>query len=85
MIKTMPIAQVRKELNQFPDMFAAEPEASALAVTRRGKPVLALMPWALYEGISETLAVLGDEALAEALREGIRQLDMGEGAVWQTQ
>ena len=61
MIQSMPIAQVRKDLSQLPDVFAAEPQPSALAVTRRGQPVLALMPWALYQGIAETLEVLGDE------------------------
>ena len=50
MIQSMPIAQVRKDLSQLPDVFAAEPQPSALAVTRRGQPVLALMPWALYQG-----------------------------------
>ena len=82
MIQSMPIAQVRKDLNQLPDLFAADPQASALAVTRRGQPVLAVMPWALYQGITETLEVLGDEALCADLREGIRQLEAGEGADW---
>ena len=82
MLQSMPIAQVRRDLNQLPDLFAADPQASALAITRRGQPVLALMPWALYQGIAETLEVLGDPALSEALREGIRQIEAGEGAEW---
>ncbi len=83
MMQSMAIAQARKELNQLPDLFNAEPEASALAITRRGQPVLALMPWALYEGIAETLEVLGDQELSEALREGIRQIEAGDGETWQ--
>ena len=51
-MQSMAIAQARKELNQLSDLFNAEPEVSALAITRRGQPVLALMPWALYEGIA---------------------------------
>ena len=78
-MQSMAIAQARKELNQLPDLFNAEPEASALAITRRGKPVLALMPWALYEGIAETLEELGAQALSEALRDGIRQIAAGAG------
>ena len=39
MMQSMAIAQARKELNQLPDLFNAEPEASALAITRRGQPV----------------------------------------------
>ncbi|MXY82119.1 MAG: type II toxin-antitoxin system Phd/YefM family antitoxin, partial [Gemmatimonadetes bacterium] len=57
--------------------------ASAFAVTRRGQPVLALMPWSLYQGIVETLEVLGDEAECAALREGIRQIEAGERTVWE--
>ena len=83
MIQSMPIAQVRKDLSQLPDVFAAEPQPSALAVTRRGQPVLALMPWALYQGIAETLEVLGDAESCAALREGIRQIEAGEGALWE--
>lgn len=85
MLQSMPIAEARKVLNQLPDRFAAEPKASALAVTRRGQPVLALMPWSLYQGIVETLEVLGDEAECAALREGIRQIEAGERAVWEGQ
>ncbi|MCY3787876.1 MAG: type II toxin-antitoxin system Phd/YefM family antitoxin [Gemmatimonadetes bacterium] len=85
MIQSMPIAEARKVLNQLPDRFAVEPEASAFAVTRRGQPVLALMPWSLYQGIVETLEVLGDEAECAALREGIRQIEAGERAVWEGQ
>ena len=82
MIQSLPIAQVRKDLNQLPDLFAADPQASALAVTRRGQPVLAVMPWALYRGITETLEVLGDEAQCGALRDGIRQIKAGDCADW---
>lgn len=83
MIQYMPIAQARKDLNQLPDLFAAEPEASAVAVTRRGQPVLALMPWSLYQGIVETLDVLTHPELTEALRQGIRQIETGEGIAWE--
>ena len=83
MVQYMPIAQVRKDLNQLPGFFAAEPEASAVAITRRGQPVLALMPWSLYQGIAETLDVLTDPELTEALRQGIRQIETGEGVAWE--
>ena len=43
------------------------------------------MPWSLYQGIVETLEVLGDEAECAALREGIRQIEAGERAVWEGQ
>ena len=83
MIQSMPIAQVRRELSQLSDLFAADPVADALAVTRRGEPVLALMPWSLYQGIAETLEVLGDAESCAALREGIGQIEAGEGALWE--
>ena len=83
MIQSMPIAQVRRDLSQLPDLFAAEPVADALAVPRRGEPVLALMPWSLYQGIAETLEVLGDAESCAALRESIRQIEADEGALWE--
>ena len=47
-------------------------------MTRRGKPVMALMAWDLFETIQETLEILSDEELMGALRRSIRQADEGK-------
>ncbi|HYY15122.1 MAG TPA: hypothetical protein VE965_00490 [Gammaproteobacteria bacterium] len=54
----MPIIEARKKLTSFPEVFAQEPELGAVAVTRRGKPVLAVMLRELYEALIETFCRL---------------------------
>ena len=83
MTREMPIVQARKDLTRLPEQFEREPEAGAVAVTRRGRPVLAIMSWEFYEAIVETLEILGDEDLLGALKEGIKEVEGGEGIPWE--
>ena len=69
------IVKARAMLTQLPELLAEENRAVAL--TRRGKPVLALMPWELFQSVIETLEIMGDAEMMEALRQGIK--DMQEG------
>jgi PHD/YefM family antitoxin component YafN of YafNO toxin-antitoxin module len=39
----------------------------ALALTKNGRPVMALMSWELYESLMETLEAAGDAGVAETL------------------
>jgi len=82
MTRTMPIVEARNKLTSLPEEFAREPEVGAVAVTRRGKPVLAVMPWDLYEAIIETLEVLGDKDLMAALRQGVQEALEGKTIPW---
>jgi hypothetical protein len=41
------------------------------------------MRWDLYESIVETLEIMGDGELMAALRQGIKQVDAGEGISWE--
>ena len=77
----MPITEARHELTSLPERLANEP--GAIAVTRRGKPVLAIMPWELYESIVETLEIMGDEELMAAIRDGIKAVERGETVPWE--
>jgi prevent-host-death family protein len=81
MIKDISMTVARHELTSLPERLAEEP--GAVAVTRRGKPVLAILPWELYESIVETLEILGDEALMDALRQGVQELQDGRGVPWE--
>jgi len=54
-----------------------------VAVTRRGKPVLAIMTWEDYEAILETLDVLSDEEAMEQLRHSIREVKEGRTVPWE--
>jgi PHD/YefM family antitoxin component YafN of YafNO toxin-antitoxin module len=75
--------EARKHLTTLPEEFEHEPELGAVAVTRRGKPVLAVMPWELYEAVIETLEIMGDEEQMKALRQGLRELEEGKLIPWE--
>jgi antitoxin YefM len=77
----IPISEAQHELTSLPEHLAEEPRA--VAITRRGRPVLAVMPWDLYESIIETLDILGDEELMVALRQGIQESEAGQGIPWE--
>jgi len=83
MTPSMPIIQARNKLTSLPELLARQPRPGAVAVTRRGKPVLAVMPWELYESIVETLEILGDEEMMIALRRGIREAAAGRAMPWE--
>jgi antitoxin YefM len=76
MLKDIPITEARHEITSLPERLAKSP--GAVAVTRRGKPVLAIMPWDFYESIVETLEILGDQDLMAALRQGIKDIETGK-------
>lgn len=80
MAKDMPMTDARHELTSLPEQLSVSHEA--VAVTRRGKPVLAILPWEEYEAIVETLEILSDEDLMRALRQGIREARQGKGIPW---
>jgi len=80
-LKNYSISEARSALTGLPEKLEAQ--HGAAAITRRGKPVLAVMPWDLYESIMETLEVLGDEALTEALHKGIGEIAAGKGVAWE--
>jgi antitoxin YefM len=84
MKRTMPIIEARQKLTTLPEAFAEDPEMQAVAITRRGQPVLAVMPWELYEALVETLDVLGDEELMQDLRHSLREAEEGQLIPWET-
>ena len=73
--ENIPIVQARAMLSQLPERLSAENRAVAL--TRHGKPVLAVMPWDLFESIMETMEIMGDVDMMAALRQSIE--DVREG------
>ena len=78
--KQIPIIKARDRLTSLPEELAEEP--GAIAVTRRGEPVLAILPWDLYESIMETLEILSDEELMAALRQSIKEASEGKTIPW---
>ncbi len=78
---TFSISEIREEITRLPEHFEHEPET--ITVTRRGKPVMAIMPWELYESLIETLEVMSDAELMAAFRQGVQELEEGKGRPWE--
>jgi len=81
--RSIPIVEARNKLTTLPEQLAQEPEPGVVAVTRRGKPVLAVMPWDQYESMVETMEILADDKAMAALRRGVREITTGKGVPWE--
>lgn len=83
---TYSMAEIQEQIARLPEHFAQELESrgevETVMVTRHGKPVLAILPWELYESILETMEILADEEQMAAFREGVRSLERGEAIPW---
>ncbi len=82
--KTLPITRARSQLLDLAEELNRKPEVGAVTVTKRGQPVLALVPWEVYEGIVETLEILGDETLMASLRQSIKEAAKGKMIPWES-
>lgn len=83
MTHTLSIMEARKQLTSLPETLMHDGQVDVLEITRRGKPVLAVMPWELYEALSETLEVMGNKELMAQLRQSILEMDSGKLIPWQ--
>jgi PHD/YefM family antitoxin component YafN of YafNO toxin-antitoxin module len=81
MMREITISEARQALTGLPELFDKNP--GAVAVTRRGKPVLAVLPWDLYESILETMEILGDEEMMAAIRQGMEDIKAGRVYNWE--
>jgi prevent-host-death family protein len=70
------IFEAQKALLDLPEKPARTPDR-AVTITRRGRPVLAILPWEFYESIVETLEVFGDPEIVAGLRESLEDLQRG--------
>jgi len=81
MLSNIPITEARQELTSLPEKLTQQ--GGTLAITRRGKPVLAVMTWQHYEAILETLEIYGDPNLMTNLRQGIAEAKSEQGIDWE--
>ena len=79
-IKEITTVDARRELTKLPEKLGANP--ATVAVTRRGKPVLAIMTWEDYQAILETLEILGDKKAVELLNRSIEEVKEGRTIPW---
>jgi PHD/YefM family antitoxin component YafN of YafNO toxin-antitoxin module len=66
---------VRERLVSLTDELATSREV--VQITRNGKPVLALLSWAQFDAVMETLEVMGQVETMAALRASIADLHAG--------
>ncbi|HYP41832.1 MAG TPA: type II toxin-antitoxin system Phd/YefM family antitoxin [Chloroflexia bacterium] len=78
----MSIAEAREKLTTLPAHFAQDPDSPVVMVTRHNKPVLAIMPWDLYDTFIETLGVMADPSLMAQLHQSINEAMAGETISW---
>ena len=83
MSQTLSMIEARKKLTSLPEEFEKNPQSGEAIVTRRGKPVLAVLPWELYDSIMETLEIMGDEEMMAALRQGIQDVKNEKTYSWE--
>ena len=81
MLQEIPITEARHELTSLPERLAKHP--GTVSLTRRGKPVLAVMPWEFYESLMETLEIMADKDLTARLRKSIKEARQGKGIPWE--
>jgi PHD/YefM family antitoxin component YafN of YafNO toxin-antitoxin module len=77
----MTISEAKGALATLPEKLSRRKRA--LAVTRDGKRVLAVLPWSEYETLMETLDILSDKKLVKQIRQGERDLSAGKGVSWE--
>ena len=71
------ISEARSQLTRLAGRLRSRHET--VEVTSRGKPVLAILPWDLYESMVETMEVMADKDLMEQVRRGIKEYKAGKG------
>jgi len=70
------ITKAREALLDLPERLAKASDKT-VSITRHGRPVLAVLPWELYESIIDTLEVLGDPEATAALRSSLEDIRKG--------
>ncbi len=86
--RTYSITEIREEITRLPEQF--EQETDAITVTRRGQPVMAILPFEGYkellgkiDALQETIEVLQDQELMNVFRESVEALRNGETVAWE--
>ena len=77
------MAEARKRLPKLADTLEKYPEIGAVKITRRGKPVLAVLSWDLYESVVETMEIMSDPEMMAAFRQGVKEMKEGKTIPWE--
>jgi len=79
--KELNTVDARRKLTKLPEELGNNP--ATVAVTRRGKPVLAIMTWEDYQAILETIEILSDDKSVKQLRRSIKEVKEGKTISWE--
>jgi prevent-host-death family protein len=79
MMRRLTVTEARQGFLTLAEDLARDPR-EVVGITRRGRPVMALLSAELYESLVETLDLLGDEAEAARLRRALREVKGGKVA-----
>lgn len=82
-MQSLPMVEARNRLTTLPEELEQDRESGAVAITRRGKPVLAVMSWELYECLTETLEIMSDPEMMASFRQGVKEMQEGKGIPWE--
>ena len=75
------ISEIRDEITRLPEHF--DQESGAVTVTDHGKPVMAILPWQLYDSLIETIEILSDDELMADIRQAAQDMEEGKGRPWE--
>jgi len=82
-LEAISITEARQRLLEIADHLANHPEEGGLVVTRRGKPVLALLSYEFYETVHETLEIVGNRDLMYQFRQSVADVADGMATPWE--
>lgn len=71
------ITEARKEFLNFPEIFEKNKDLKSIIITKRGEPVLDVVPHGYMEAIIETLEIMSDPDQLKALKQSIKDVEMG--------
>lgn len=77
-MQSLPIIEAKERLISLPEELEQDKELGAIAITRQGKPVLAVMTWELYESLIETLEIMSDPEAMAAFHQGVKEMKEGK-------
>lgn len=71
----MSISDARNRLTQLPDLLTGSP--GVIPLTKRGRPIMALMSWDLFQSIMETMEIMADPDLMAQLKDSVKDIQEG--------
>ena len=76
MAKELPITEARAKLTQIANDLVGSQDT--VTVTNRGKPMMTLIGYEMYESIMESLEIMSDPDLMAQLRQSLREARSGD-------